>query len=70
MNKVTQKLSQNVHKSKHDVSCVITKPPESIFLHKFASNGHYVLYDSHPRPEKGLNGSHFLVFSDTDILNT
>ena len=55
---------------KHDVSCVITKPPESIFIHKFALNGAYVLYDSHPRPEKLLNGSHLLVFNSTEILNT
>eukprot|EP01084_Bolivina_argentea_P219749 372620_1 len=69
MKQVIEKLDKNVCNSKYDVSCVITKPPESIFLHKTYSNNNYILYDSHPRREKGLNGSHILIFTDKTLLN-
>lgn len=70
---IITKLDKCVSDSNHDVSCVITKPPESIFLHKTYHKNkrqqQYILYDSHPRHEKGLNGSHMLIFEDLQLLN-
>jgi len=55
-----------------DISCVVTKPPETIFVHfcfPFLDKNDYsyctpLLFDSHARPERGLRGAHMLRFEN------
>ena len=55
------KVLQNESSTTNSVSAVLTKPPETIFIHMI-KKGNIYIYDSHPRPQ--LNGSHFLIFNN------
>eukprot|EP01084_Bolivina_argentea_P039445 72902_1 len=55
-----RKTLTNVSSTTNSVSAVLTKPPETLFMHLNDENRFYI-YDSHPRTK--LNGSHFLVFN-------
>ena len=53
-----------IRKYGKEISCVVTAPPESFFLHmKF--DGVVIMFDSHPRPHLGLKNSHFLIFDNS-----
>ena len=67
---------ESITNKRGGISAIITKPPESVFVHakfdKIKDEFIYILYDSHPRTERALHGSHFLIFKDmyrfTDYL--
>ena len=61
INRMT-KILQNKSSSTNCVSAVLTKPPETIFMHYDFKIDIIYIYDSHPRPQ--LDGSHFLVFKE------
>ena len=50
----------------NEISCVVTAPPESFFLH-MRLDGSLVMFDSHPRPHVGLKNGHFLIFGNSKL---
>ena len=56
-------MENRVSQTGNDVSCVVTAPPESFFLH-LTINKKVIMFDSHPRRHLGLKNSHFLIFKD------
>jgi hypothetical protein len=56
--------------SRQGVGVVFTKPPETVMFHVRVSGSgtEYLLFDSHPRPEKGLLGAHILSFRDEEHM--
>eukprot|EP01084_Bolivina_argentea_P216625 367976_1 len=59
-----------------EVSCVVTKPPETVFIHFYfpllgTNEGELgiiqpLIFDSHTRTERDLHGAHMLRFEDID----
>ena len=57
-----------IRKHGTEISCVVTAPPESFFLHmKFDHS--IIMFDIHPRPHLGLKNSHFLIFDNAIICD-
>ena len=46
---IVNDLTNIVKKREQSVSVILTKPPESIFIHLDLKKREYILYDSHPR---------------------
>jgi len=66
---VLKRMAETRRRTHQSVSCILTNPPESIFLYLSSNQNQqnrieYIIYDSHPRPYLGLKCSHFLIFEN------
>lgn len=73
INAAREMASESITGTAKNIGIVITKPPETVCItippiESSHDRSTYTFFDSHSRPEYGLNGSYIVTSSDIDAL--
>eukprot|EP01084_Bolivina_argentea_P005114 9662_1 len=71
INKSVAKMFYLLVNTQSSVNCIITSvnnPNMIVLLHKSYKSEKYIFYQSQPQNDT-LNGAHFLIFTDSELLN-